>query len=82
VYQLQQLYRRGELDDCTGRWGALWACMALKAKPDAAAEARLAADAAPPCMWRARAPADAAAFWRAEFPGATDAEPEPPQAAP
>ena len=42
VYQLRQLYRSGELDDCRAKWTDLWDCMALKAKPDAAAEARAA----------------------------------------
>jgi hypothetical protein len=40
VYQVQQLYRRGALDDCSGRWGALYDCMSLKAKPDAELQAR------------------------------------------
>jgi hypothetical protein len=40
VYQVQQLYRRGALDDCSGRWGALYDCMSLKAQPNAELQAR------------------------------------------
>ena len=40
VYQLNQLYRRGELDTCQGAFRDWWDCLALKAKPDAAVEVR------------------------------------------
>jgi hypothetical protein len=133
VYQVQQLYRRGTLDDCSGRWGALYDCMSLKAKPNAElearplacllaracllcarlpracacrgcsrqalcavlrcalcvrtltllgrhacrvrAQARLSVEVAQPCMWAPRTRDEAAAFWRSQFPAATDAEP-------
>ncbi|KAJ9540482.1 hypothetical protein OSB04_026988 [Centaurea solstitialis] len=32
VHQLQQYYRLGSLDNCTGKWGALVDCLKLKTK--------------------------------------------------
>ena len=40
VYQLNQLYRRGELDSCNGAFRDWFDCLANKAKPDAAIEVR------------------------------------------
>ncbi|MFQ6658444.1 hypothetical protein Gotur_027718, partial [Gossypium turneri] len=33
VHQLQQYYREGVLDNCYGKWSALWDCLYLKTKP-------------------------------------------------
>nr|KJB35302.1 hypothetical protein B456_006G108700 [Gossypium raimondii] len=33
VHQLQQYYREGVLDNCYGKWRALWDCLYLKTKP-------------------------------------------------
>ncbi|TXG75598.1 hypothetical protein E1A91_1Z000500v1 [Gossypium mustelinum] len=33
VHQLQQYYRGVVLDNCYGKWSALWDCLYLKTKP-------------------------------------------------
>ncbi len=40
VWQVTELYRQGQLDDCRGKWGELLDCLSLKAKPDAELQAR------------------------------------------
>lgn len=41
VHQLQQYYRVGELDNCFGKWGALYDCLRLKTKRASEVEVRL-----------------------------------------
>jgi Protein of unknown function (DUF3128) len=40
VWQLQELYRQGHLDDCKAKWSQLFECASLRAKPDAEARVR------------------------------------------
>lgn len=41
VWQLQELYRQGHLDDCKAKWSQLFECASLRAKPDAEARVRI-----------------------------------------
>ena len=35
VWQVTELYRQGRLDDCKGKWGELYDCLSLRARPNA-----------------------------------------------
>ncbi|GFP88139.1 hypothetical protein PHJA_000957600 [Phtheirospermum japonicum] len=41
VHQLQQYYRQGALDNCSGKWSALYDCLNLKTKSALEVEVRL-----------------------------------------
>lgn len=32
VYQMKEVYRYGNVDDCTGHWGELYQCLKLRTK--------------------------------------------------
>mmetsp|Transcript_42036 Transcript_42036/g.106433 ORF Transcript_42036/g.106433 Transcript_42036/m.106433 type:complete len:119 (+) Transcript_42036:116-472(+) len=71
VHQMEQYYRFGIFDDCKGHWGRFMGCMARKT--------RLGSPAEPPVdhsFWKQRDPAEAAKFWKSQFPDC-DAAPPP-----
>lgn len=41
VHQMQQYYRLGVLDNCSGKWSALYDCLTLKTKQSSEALVRL-----------------------------------------
>jgi len=75
VYQLSKYYREGELDNCKGRWAALWGCMAAKAKGGSSGKDNVRTDPQPPRrvgspsgMWEERTAEEAMRFWAEDFP--------------
>ncbi|KAB2065558.1 hypothetical protein ES319_A09G097000v1 [Gossypium barbadense] len=68
VHQLQQYYREGVLDNCYGKWSALWDCLYLKTKPSSQLQEILEArEKAESHIWTFRTPEEAQAYWKQEF---------------
>ncbi|XP_047309066.1 uncharacterized protein LOC124912480 [Impatiens glandulifera] len=69
VYQMQQYYRLGVFDNCSGKWRALVDCLTLKTKRVAVVEEILEArdNAKPPHIWSLRTPEEATAHWQQLF---------------
>mmetsp|Transcript_14219 Transcript_14219/g.46685 ORF Transcript_14219/g.46685 Transcript_14219/m.46685 type:complete len:103 (-) Transcript_14219:403-711(-) len=69
VYQGGEYYRRGEFDDCTGKWSSFYDCLALKTAFKEGVEAKLEARRReePEPMWRLRTPEEASAAWKQIF---------------
>ncbi|XP_039026361.1 uncharacterized protein LOC120159931 [Hibiscus syriacus] len=65
AHQLQQYYRVGVLDNCYGKWSALWDCLYLKTKPSSQLEEILVArEKAESHIWTFRTPEEAQSFGR------------------
>ncbi|XP_040967748.1 uncharacterized protein [Gossypium hirsutum] len=68
VHQLQQYYREGVLDNCYGKWSALWDCLYLKTKPSSQLQEILEArEKAESHIWTFRTLEEAQAYWKQEF---------------
>ncbi|KAL8461703.1 hypothetical protein ACS0TY_032171 [Phlomoides rotata] len=68
VHQMQQYYRLGSLDNCTGKWGALYDCLALKTKRVSEVEEILEArEKSQHHIWSFRTPNESKAYWKRLF---------------
>ncbi|KAB2088455.1 hypothetical protein ES319_A03G000100v1 [Gossypium barbadense] len=68
VHQLQQYYREGVLDNCYGKWSALWDCLYLKTKPSSQLQEILEArEKAESHIWTFRTLEEAQTYWKQEF---------------
>lgn len=63
VHQLKRYYVHGDIDDCTGHWGKLMACLKQKTRFQDEGVRSLET----PCLWETRTPEQAAEFWKDEF---------------
>ncbi|XP_042018189.1 uncharacterized protein C227.17c-like isoform X1 [Salvia splendens] len=67
-YQMQQYYRIGELDNCFGKWSALYDCLCLKTKKATEVESILEArEKAQTHIWTFRTPKEAERFWNQHY---------------
>ncbi|CAL5424076.1 unnamed protein product [Camellia sinensis] len=65
VHQMQQYYRLGVLDNCSGKWNALVDCLTLKTKRTSVVEEILETrEKAKPHIWSFRTPEEAAFHWK------------------
>ena len=65
-HQLKQFYRYGNVDDCTGAWSSLWACLSKRTVRFApSGEGEPSAEKHP--LWELRTREEAKAAWDAEF---------------
>ncbi len=67
VHQMKEYYTYGTVDDCTGHWGKLMACLRQRTrfKDDPALDTGVAKHP----LWKLRTGLEAKEFWRAEFGG-------------
>lgn len=66
-HQLKQFYRYGNVDDCTGAWSQLWACLSkrtVRFAPDSSEED---SSKRKHPLWELRTREEAKAAWDAEF---------------
>ncbi|KAG9144006.1 hypothetical protein Leryth_013898 [Lithospermum erythrorhizon] len=72
---MQQYYRLGNLDTCSGKWSAFYDCLNLKTKSSLEAEKILESrEKAKAHIWSFRTPEEAASYWRQTF-GDPDEQP-------
>ncbi|KAK2383241.1 hypothetical protein P8452_38443 [Trifolium repens] len=65
VHQMQQYYRLGVLDNCSGKWRAMVDCLMLKTKPSSQVEEVLEArEKAKPHIWNFRTRYEASQNWQ------------------
>ncbi|CAJ2678348.1 uncharacterized protein LOC123918148 isoform X2 [Trifolium pratense] len=65
VHQMQQYYRLGTLDNCSGKWKAMVDCLMLKTKPRSQVEEVLEArEKAKPHIWNFRTRYEASQNWQ------------------
>lgn len=62
VFQMQQLYRYGEMDNCQGHWKQLWQCLQKRTK-----FANQVVEEPKQSLWHLRSPEEAAQWWKKEF---------------
>ncbi|KAK4440654.1 hypothetical protein Salat_0400300 [Sesamum alatum] len=68
VHQMQQYYRLGALDNCSGKWSALYDCLALKTKRASEVEEILETrEKSEHHIWSFRSPMEARAHWQRLF---------------
>ncbi|KAL6511914.1 hypothetical protein OROGR_021511 [Orobanche gracilis] len=68
VHQLQQYYRLGALDNCSGKWSALYDCLILKTKRASEVEEILETrESSVPHIWSFRSPKEAKSHWQKHF---------------
>jgi hypothetical protein len=67
-WQVGELYRQGQFDSCSAKWGQLTACLSLKAKPNEEARRALTEKVQQPCLWQIRQPEQATEWWATQFP--------------
>ncbi|CAI9781457.1 unnamed protein product [Fraxinus pennsylvanica] len=68
VHQMQQYYRLGDLDNCSGKWTALVDCLSLKTKRSSEVEEIIESrEKAKPHIWSFRSPEEAASHWNELF---------------
>ncbi|GFP95392.1 hypothetical protein PHJA_001683500 [Phtheirospermum japonicum] len=68
VHQLQQYYRQGALDNCSGKWSALYDCLNLKTKRASEVEEILEdREKSIPHIWSFRTPNEARSHWQKIF---------------
>ncbi|PIN00988.1 hypothetical protein CDL12_26515 [Handroanthus impetiginosus] len=64
VHQMQQYYRLGALDNCSGKWSALYDCLMLKTKRASEVEEILETrEKAKHHIWSFRSPKEAKVRW-------------------
>ncbi|KAK9856820.1 hypothetical protein WJX84_007972 [Apatococcus fuscideae] len=63
VYQMQQYYKFGKADDCSGQWSNLYNC--LKSRTKFKAKAPEAPKKHP--LWNIRTPEEAEEYWRKQY---------------
>ncbi|XP_047972952.1 uncharacterized protein C227.17c isoform X1 [Salvia hispanica] len=67
-HQMQQYYRVGELDNCFGKWSALYDCLCLKTKKASEVESILEArEKAQTHIWTFRTRKEAEHFWNQHY---------------
>lgn len=74
VFQLQQLYRYGEVDDCTRHWRDFYDCLKKRTK---FADQVVEKPKAEP-LWQLRTPEEASTFWQEQFGSAAEGLPQQP----
>ncbi|GER47026.1 chaperone DnaJ-domain superfamily protein [Striga asiatica] len=75
VHQMQQYYRLGSLDNCSGKWGALYDCLNLKTKRASEVEEILKTrEKSVPHIWSFRSPKEARYHWQKLFGHLDDQE--------
>lgn len=75
VHQMQQYYRLGVLDNCSGKWSALYDCLTLKTKQSSEAlEILQTREKAKPHIWTFRTPEEASSHWKELFGDIYDME--------
>lgn len=62
VFQMQQLYRYGDMDNCQSQLTQLWQCLKKRTK-----YADQVIVTPKQTLWRLRSPEEAAQWWKAEF---------------
>ncbi|KAL8092509.1 hypothetical protein AgCh_034688 [Apium graveolens] len=68
VHQMQQYYRAGQLDNCSGKWSGLVNCLTLKTKRASEIEEILEArEKEKSHIWSFRTPKEAASNWEEMF---------------
>ncbi|KAM7270063.1 hypothetical protein ACFE04_029277 [Oxalis oulophora] len=68
VHQLQSYYRYGVMDSCSGKWNALYDCLALKTKSHSEVEKILdEREKAKTHIWTFRTVEEASANWKEQF---------------
>ncbi|KAK6163481.1 hypothetical protein DH2020_000345 [Rehmannia glutinosa] len=68
VHQMQQYYRLGALDNCSGKWSALYDCLNLKTKRASEVEEILETrEKSVPHIWSFRSPKEARSHWNKLF---------------
>ncbi|PWA83533.1 hypothetical protein CTI12_AA167600 [Artemisia annua] len=68
VHQLQQYYRLGSLDNCSGKWNALVDCLKLKTKGSQEVHEILETrEKEKSHIWTFRTPEEAATHWNGMF---------------
>lgn len=68
VHQMQQYYRLGVLDNCSGKWSALVDCLALKTKRASDVQEILETrEKAKHHIWTIRTPEEASSHWKELF---------------
>ncbi|MFS7956547.1 hypothetical protein Hanom_Chr07g00655931 [Helianthus anomalus] len=68
VHQMQQYYRLGSLDNCSGKWGALVDCLKLKTKSSQeVSEILETREKEKTHIWSFRTPEEAASHWNKLF---------------
>ncbi|KAL6566908.1 hypothetical protein OROMI_015312 [Orobanche minor] len=68
VHQLKQYYQIGALDNCSGKWSALYDCLTLKTKRASEVEEILETrENSVPHIWSFRSPKEARSHWQKHF---------------
>ncbi|XP_008227088.1 PREDICTED: uncharacterized protein C227.17c [Prunus mume] len=68
VHQMQQYYRLGVLDNCSGKWNSLVDCLSLKTKRSSEVQEILETrEKAKPHIWTFRTPEEASVHWKEQF---------------
>ncbi|KAK6163473.1 hypothetical protein DH2020_000337 [Rehmannia glutinosa] len=68
VHQMQQYYRLGAFDNCSGKWSALYDCLNLKTKRASEVEEILETrEKSVPHIWSFRSPKEARSHWNKLF---------------
>ncbi|XP_024031916.1 uncharacterized protein LOC112094661 isoform X2 [Morus notabilis] len=68
LHQVQQYYRLGTLDNCSGKWSALVDCLTLKTKRSSEVQEILETrEKAKPHIWTLRSPEEASTNWEELF---------------
>ncbi|XP_030453503.1 uncharacterized protein C227.17c [Syzygium oleosum] len=68
VHQMQQYYRAGVLDNCSGKWSALVDCLTLKTKRASEVQEILETrEKAKQHIWTFRTPEEASSHWEELF---------------
>ncbi|KAI3450662.1 hypothetical protein Pfo_007327 [Paulownia fortunei] len=68
VHQMQQYYRLGALDNCSGKWSTLYDCLRLKTKRASVVEEILdTREKSVPHIWSFRSPKEARTHWKKLF---------------
>ncbi|CAL1367031.1 unnamed protein product [Linum trigynum] len=68
VHQMQQYYRLGVLDNCSGKWSALYDCLTLKTKRSSEIEDILnTREKAKTHIWTFRSKEEASAYWTEQY---------------
>lgn len=66
-HQLKQFYRYGNVDDCTGSWSSLWACLSKRTVRFAPSSEGGEDVKKEHPLWKLRTKEEAKAAWDAEF---------------
>ncbi|XP_058752488.1 uncharacterized protein LOC131625662 [Vicia villosa] len=68
IHQMQQYYRLGVLDNCSGKWKAMVDCLMLKTKPTSQLQEILEAqEKSNPHIWNFRTRYEASKYWQERY---------------